>query len=176
MLAKAYSPPGTDHTAALKPYKIFSIFRLAFIPNLSDECHRSITGGYGMKTEEAIATNAPTNEAPAPKKRSASKKAATPATKKAAKTTKPKRRAKTETKPASKKAAKDAERAGTKQAIVLELLRRPEGATIAEIAKATEWQAHSIRGFISGHVTKKMGLKVESSKNDAGERTYRLIG
>ena len=57
---------------------------------------------------------------------------------------------------------------------MLELLRRKEGATIAEIAKATEWQNHSIRGFISGTVGKKMGLVVESSKTDAGERNYRI--
>ena len=43
-----------------------------------------------------------------------------------------------------------------------------------EIAKATTWQNHSIRGFISGTITKKMGLTVESTKNEAGERTYRL--
>jgi hypothetical protein len=44
-----------------------------------------------------------------------------------------------------------------------------------EIAKATGWQNHSIRGFISGTLGKKMGLTVEASKNDAGERTYRLV-
>jgi hypothetical protein len=60
----------------------------------------------------------------------------------------------------------------TKTTTVLELLRRKEGATIAEIAKATGWQNHSIRGFISGTVSKKLGLAVESSKNEAGERTY----
>jgi Protein of unknown function (DUF3489) len=56
----------------------------------------------------------------------------------------------------------------------LELLRRKEGATIAEIANATDWQNHSIRGFISGTLTKKMGLTVESVKSDTGERTYRI--
>jgi hypothetical protein len=53
-------------------------------------------------------------------------------------------------------------------------LRSKEGATIAEMAKATGWQTHSIRGFLSGHVTKKMGFVVESSKDDGGERTYRI--
>src|SRR5262249_46176873 len=62
----------------------------------------------------------------------------------------------------------------TKKHIVLELLRRKEGATIADIAKATEWQTHSIRGFLSGMVGKKLGLKLESEKSDAGERTYRI--
>ena len=80
--------------------------------------------------------------------------------------------------PAAKKTpkAKDtaaAPREGSKKQIVLDLLRRKDGATMAEIAKATDWQNHSIRGFISGNVTKKMGLVVESSKNEAGERTYR---
>src|SRR5262245_54848818 len=45
---------------------------------------------------------------------------------------------------------------------VLERLRRKEGATIIELAEATDWQNHSIRGFISGTLTKKMGLKGES--------------
>jgi hypothetical protein len=62
----------------------------------------------------------------------------------------------------------------SKKSIVLDLLRRPKGATMAEIAKATDWQNHSIRGFISGNLTKKMGLTVESTKNEAGERTYRV--
>ena len=65
-------------------------------------------------------------------------------------------------------------REGSKKAIVLELLRRKEGATMTEIAKATDWQNHSIRGFISGTIVKKMGIKVESGKNDAGERRYRV--
>jgi len=52
--------------------------------------------------------------------------------------------------------------AESKAAIVLELMKRKEGATLAEIAKATDWQNHGIRGFVSGHVTKKLGLKVES--------------
>jgi len=62
----------------------------------------------------------------------------------------------------------------TKKAIVLALLRRKEGATTTEIAKATDWQSHTIRGFISGMITKKMGLAVESAKNEAGERRYRI--
>jgi hypothetical protein len=67
-----------------------------------------------------------------------------------------------------------ASREGSKKAAVLELLRRKEGATMAEIAKATGWQNHSIRGFISGQLTKKMGLAVESTKNEAGGRSYRI--
>ena len=66
-------------------------------------------------------------------------------------------------------------REGSKKAIVLELLRRKQGATLREIGEATQWQPHSIRGFISGAITKRMGLKVESSKDDEGGRRYRII-
>ena len=65
-------------------------------------------------------------------------------------------------------------REGSKKAIVLELLRRPEGATLQEIMSATGWMAHSVRGFISGALGKKMGLTVESVKTPEGARAYRL--
>jgi hypothetical protein len=45
---------------------------------------------------------------------------------------------------------------------------------MAEIVAAVEWQKHSIRGFLSGNLTKKLGLALESTKNEAGERTYRI--
>ncbi len=67
-----------------------------------------------------------------------------------------------------------AAREGSKKAAVLALLCRPEGATLANIMKATDWQAHSVRGFLSGSIAKKMGLTIESSKNEAGDRTYRI--
>jgi len=54
-------------------------------------------------------------------------------------------------------------------------LRRDQGGTIAELAKATTWQNHSIRGFLSAQVTKKMKLKVESTKSEEGARTYRIV-
>jgi len=63
---------------------------------------------------------------------------------------------------------------GSKKATVLALLRRAQGATLGELMKATGWQAHSVRGFLSGAVGKKMGLTVESAKRDDGERLYRL--
>jgi len=65
-------------------------------------------------------------------------------------------------------------REGSKKAIVIELLKRPEGASLNDIMSATDWQAHSVRGFISGALTKKMGLNVESSKRDDGVRIYRI--
>jgi hypothetical protein len=69
--------------------------------------------------------------------------------------------------------AKDA-REGSKKAKVLELVRQPGGATLKQIMAATDWQAHSVRGFISGSLTKKMGLKIESIKREDGERAYVL--
>jgi hypothetical protein len=66
-------------------------------------------------------------------------------------------------------------RAGTKAAKVLDLLKRPGGVTLKGLMKATGWQAHSVRGFLSGTLRKKMGTPVESFKSDAGERTYRLF-
>jgi hypothetical protein len=52
-------------------------------------------------------------------------------------------------------------------------MKRACGASLKEIADATQWQAHSIRGFISGSLSKKMGLAVESFKRADGERAYR---
>jgi hypothetical protein len=77
------------------------------------------------------------------------------------------------TKGATAKDATPTTREGSKKAIVLELIRRADGASLKEIAAATDWQSHSIRGFISGSLGKKMGLTVESFKRENGERAYR---
>ena len=63
-------------------------------------------------------------------------------------------------------------RGGSKTAQILELLKRPGGVTSKELMKATGWQPHSVRGFLSGTVGKKMGLTVLSTRGDDGERTY----
>lgn len=65
-------------------------------------------------------------------------------------------------------------RAGTKQAQVIALLLRPEGATIAEIAAATGWQAHTVRGAISGALKKKLGLPISSEKVEGRGTVYRM--
>ena len=61
---------------------------------------------------------------------------------------------------------------GSKKSRVLALLKRPNGAGLKELVGATGWQPHSIRGFLSGTVTKKMGLTVRSFKTASGERRY----
>ena len=65
-----------------------------------------------------------------------------------------------------------AARDGSKTAKVLDLLKRKDGATLKELMKATGWQPHSLRGFISGTLGKKMGLTVMSTKGEDGERSY----
>jgi Protein of unknown function (DUF3489) len=65
-------------------------------------------------------------------------------------------------------------RGGSKTAKILDLLKRPGGATSKELMKATGWLPHSVRGFLSGTVRKKMGLTVASAKGQDGERTYSL--
>jgi Protein of unknown function (DUF3489) len=137
--------------------------------------------GANAAPEQATSTKKATSKktAKAAAKKEAPAKEAKPAASKKASKAAAKKEAKKSAKPASKKASKakdDAKvpREFSKKAIVLDLLRRKDGATMAEIAKATDWQNHSIRGFISGNLTKKMGLTVESTKNEAGERTYRI--
>jgi hypothetical protein len=61
-------------------------------------------------------------------------------------------------------ADKPTPRVGTKQAQMIELLKRPEGATVEQIAAATGWQHHTIRGAISGALKKKLGLNVEATR------------
>jgi hypothetical protein len=64
-------------------------------------------------------------------------------------------------------------REGTKQALVIEMLRRPEGATIPEIVEATDWQPHTIRGAMAGSLKKKLGLTITSEKDNQRGRVYR---
>jgi len=66
-------------------------------------------------------------------------------------------------------------RSGSKQAKVIDLLRRSQGASIEEMMKATGWQAHSVRGVMSGALKKKLGLTITSAKEKRG-RIYRILG
>ncbi len=63
----------------------------------------------------------------------------------------------------------------SKQDTVLQLLRRPSGASTAELEKATGWQAHSVRGFLSGTVKKRLQLPLSSERSENGVRRY-MIG
>ena len=63
---------------------------------------------------------------------------------------------------------------GSKTEKVLDLLKRAGGASLKDIMKATDWQAHSVRGFLSGTIGKKMGVKLESIKREDAERVYSL--
>jgi len=65
------------------------------------------------------------------------------------------------------------QRAGTKQAMLIEMLQSPDGATIAEIVGATGWLAHTARGVISGVLKKKLGLAITTTKVDVRGLVYR---
>jgi hypothetical protein len=107
-------------------------------------------------------------EAKATKKASVGKRArnVAPAKAKSGKKASPAKKAPKGTKKAT--GARD----GSKAAKILELLKRPGGATAKELQKASGWQPHSVRGFLSGTVSKKMGLAVASAKGEDGERSY----
>ncbi len=89
------------------------------------------------------------------------------------------RRRRAEPKPSSSKAKgrtpPPAPRPGTKQALLIDLLKRKKGATIAEIVAATGWQPHSVRGAISGALKKKLGLMVTSGPVEKRGRVYRIV-
>jgi hypothetical protein len=141
-----------------------------------------------MKNAEANATNTTatvaeqgTTVAPekAPSKKGASQKKGAPKGQHAAKVgkTEPaaKKKAKTGKKVAKPTSVKEASapRGESKGAKILGMIGRAKGATLDQIMKATDWQAHSVRGFLST-AAKKHKLNVESAKNDAGERVYRI--
>ena len=72
------------------------------------------------------------------------------------------------------KESKPRTRESSKQAEVIRMLQRPEGATIAQICAATGWQAHTVRGTFAGALKKKLGLTITSDKVQGAERVYRV--
>jgi Protein of unknown function (DUF3489) len=126
---------------------------------------KNMTNAEPTTTEHAAVAQQGAHVAP---RKAASKKGASQ--KKGA--LKAKKMAKKASKPDDAKATKP--KAESKGARILEMIGRAKGATLAQIMKATGWQAHSVRGFIS-IAARKHGLKIESAKSEAGERVYRLI-
>ena len=74
----------------------------------------------------------------------------------------------------SKKPDQIKTRENSKQAQVIALLKRPEGATITQICEATGWQPHTVRGAFDGSLKKKLGLTIVSVKDENTERVYRI--
>jgi Protein of unknown function (DUF3489) len=132
---------------------------------------------YTIDTENDGAAETPATDTAAAtaarKKATKTKGAAKP---KPTKTAKPAKKGRTTVgKAVPKRTSKPAQaRDGSKKATVLALLQRKGGATLGQIMAATEWQAHSVRGFISGAVGKNMGLTVNSAKRQDGERVYSI--
>ena len=73
-----------------------------------------------------------------------------------------------------KAAAKPRTRENSKQATVIQMLQRPEGATVQQICETTGWQAHTVRGTFAGAFKKKLGLTIVSDKAQGSERVYRI--
>ena len=65
-------------------------------------------------------------------------------------------------------------RENSKQAQMIEMLKRPDGATLNQLVEATGWQAHTVRGAMAGSLKKKLGLTITSDKESGQERTYRI--
>jgi len=108
---------------------------------------------------------ASTSEVPMTKPKSQPRAAARPGSRRAAKSPSRERSAVASSKPVA--------RPGTKHARIIALLRMPAGATIAALQTATDWQQHSVRGFLAGVVHKKLGLNLVSEQTEKG-RVYRI--
>lgn len=129
-----------------------------------------------MMTNEQLVTSeaAPASQSKATTKatRAPKKPHVAPAKRKSAKKTPPAQKRAKNTQGAKPAKVRD----GSKSAKVLDLLHRPKGATLNELMRATGWQTHSVRGFLSGAIGKKMALALTSKKEEAEERTYLLKG
>jgi len=120
-------------------------------------------GDYDMSTliPELQTTQQPAGAAQGPKPRTKGR-------------AKPRQKANAKKGANARKRAATGARQGSKTAKVLDLLKRSGGATLHDLIKATSWQAHSVRGFLSGTLRKKMGLALTSTKGEDGARSYAL--
>jgi hypothetical protein len=127
----------------------------------------------GVETDDdeapTAADTAPTtgeadSAAEAPGPASEANGVATPAKRKPSRKAKAAKSAPAAGDPEAQPTGKPTPRTGTKQALMIEMLKRPEGTTVEQIAAATGWQHHTIRGAISGALKKKLGLTVEATR------------
>jgi hypothetical protein len=143
---------------------------LPFLPSRAIHVIAVITAqGENMKTTTEQTETAPvvtTNEPKTTKKAAAGARRANVASVKA------KAGKKAAAKKKAPRSARSDAREGSKTATVVDLLKRTGGVTAKELLKVTGWQPHSLRGFLSGTVGKKMGLTVTSAKGEDGERNY----
>jgi hypothetical protein len=136
-------------------------------------CTMTTSTTENREPAQATATAAGKPEPPRNAKVAAPKPRVAPAKAKSAKKTASAKKAVKAARQATPAKA-DRVRQGSKTARVLELVKRSGGVTLKHLVKATGWQPHSVRGFLSGNLGKKMGLKIESSKTNDGERVYKL--
>ena len=130
-----------------------------------------------VETNDKAATVADQGAHVAPEKATSKKRASrrksSPRAKRTAQAGRPKRQAKAGRKAAKLERKANNPRAESKGAKILALISHHKGATLADIMKATDWQAHSVRGFIST-ASRKHKVNIESAKNESGDRVYRI--
>lgn len=121
-----------------------------------------------------IVTDAAYDALDRPRPNQTAAETATPAGKKATKAARKAKAAPKDTATGNGEQAAPRTRENSKQAQVIAMLRRPEGATIAQVCEATNWQAHTVRGTFAGAFKKKLGLTITSDKAEGGARVYRI--
>jgi hypothetical protein len=133
-----------------------------------------MTSNAEAQTKTEAGASAPAPEAPTKANVAPRKRRVAASKGKSAKKASPAKKATKGAKVAQPVKTQPGARQGSKTEKVLNLLKRSSGATAKELMKATGWQPHSVRGFLSGTVGKKMGLAVTSTKGEDGERTYSI--